>query len=535
MGERGIWYGAIWILVLLSCSSNAAFAEDCREAPYDCALFFVSKHDFPSAIRYLEKNLERSPQDLKTLNLLGIALTESGQIERANRQFRKALHIDPHFYPALKNLAINELTMRQTADAKTHFEQFLKHAPDDETTHISLAEIYFREKQCGLALRHYDKSRTRTVNNPELILHYSQCSLESGRQQSAIDILDLVSEDDAESQFQAGMMLGRAGEYLAAAKHFGVARRHYPDPYRAGYNQTLMQIRGGDFPDAIQTASELFSQGYRLPELYNLVSQAYLKNGQTQEAYDALRKATQLDPKDENNYIDLATICDSYSNYDLGIEITDIGLRHVANSYRLYLERGALRAGKGQLAQAEEDFAAAQKLAPQEPLPYVALGITWLTNGESQKAITMLRARATLTPDDFLTQYLLGQALIRSAPEAGSESEREAIFALETSIRLNPNFSSSRFELGKLLLRRGKVDQGIEQLDKAMALDPMNPGPPYQLARAYQKKGDADRAKELMARSNQLRARGLEDSDRMTMKRIIREGIPAFSTSRSNP
>jgi predicted Zn-dependent protease len=146
----------------------------------------------------------------------------------------------------------------------------------------------------------------------------------------------------------------------------------------------------------------------------------------------------------------------------------------------------------------------------------------------------MLRERATLSPDDFFTQYLLGQALLRSAPEAGSASEREAIVALESSIRLNPNFTSSRFELGKLLLTRGEIDQGIEQLEKAMALDPTDPGPPYQLARAYQKKGEAVRVKELMARSNLLRAGKLEDSDRKAMRRIIREGVPGFSTSSTN-
>jgi tetratricopeptide (TPR) repeat protein len=509
-------------------------ARDCGSTPYDCAMYCVDRQEFTSAISYLEGILKRAPRDLKALNLLGIALTGVGQIEKANRQFKKALKLNPRFYPALKNLAVNELTLKQTADAKAHFEQVLKHAPEDEVTHISLAEIYFAEKQCSVALRHYDKSRTRIVNNPSLILHYSQCSLENGRQQGALEMLDLLSPEDAENQFQAGGMLGRAGEYLAAAKHFGVARRRYPDPYRAGYNQALMQVRGGDFQAAIRTASELFTQGYRRAELYNLVSQAYLKNGQIQEAYDALRKAAQIDPKDENNYIDLAAICESYSNYDLGIEITDIGLRHVPNSYRLYLQRGAIRATKGQVTQAEEDFAAAQKLAPQEPLAYVALGITYLVEGQTQKAITMLRERATLSPDDFLTQYLLGQALLRSAPEAGSASEREAIVALESSIRLNPNFTSSRFELGKLLLTRGEIDQGIEQLEKAMALDPTDPGPPYQLARAYQRKGETVRAKELVARSNLLRAGKLEDSDRKAMRRIIREGVPGFSTSPAN-
>ena len=83
------------------------------------------------------------------------------------------------------------------------------------------------------------------------------------------------------------------------------------------------------------------------------------------EAYDALRQATRIERKDENNYVDLAAICLDYANYDLGLEITEIGLRNVPNSDRLYLQRGVMRAMKGQLKEAEQDLAAASKLAPQ--------------------------------------------------------------------------------------------------------------------------------------------------------------------------
>ena len=52
------------------------------------------------------------------------------------------------------------------------------------------------------------------------------------------------------------------------------------DPYKAAYDQTLMLIRGGDYPGAIQLSDELFSAGQRRAELYNLISEAFLKTGQ---------------------------------------------------------------------------------------------------------------------------------------------------------------------------------------------------------------------------------------------------------------
>ncbi len=66
----------------------------------------------------------------------------------------------------------------------------------------------------------------------------------------------------------------------------------YSDPYVAGYNQLLMLIKGKSYPEAIQLFQELVAEGYNRAELYNLVSEAYLKTDQLQQAYDVLRTAT---------------------------------------------------------------------------------------------------------------------------------------------------------------------------------------------------------------------------------------------------
>src|ERR1017187_287381 len=132
-----------WLAASLLFLPASVRALDCGQTSYDCALFYVSRKDFPQAISYLNETLNRFPTDLKAHNLLGIALTGSGDIDSADREFRKALEINPRFYPALKNLATNELALKRTMDAKVHFEQVLKLAPEDEVAHIMLAEIFF--------------------------------------------------------------------------------------------------------------------------------------------------------------------------------------------------------------------------------------------------------------------------------------------------------------------------------------------------------------------------------------------------------
>ena len=96
-------------------------------------------------------------------------------------------------------------------------------------------------------------------------MHYAECLLETGRKKRSFGCPGAIPEEDTEKQFQAGILLGKAGAYLEAAPYFGRARKHATDPYKAAYDQTLMLIRGGDYPGAIQLSSELFTAGRAAP------------------------------------------------------------------------------------------------------------------------------------------------------------------------------------------------------------------------------------------------------------------------------
>ena len=199
--------------------------------------------------------------------------------------------MDPGFLPALKNLSINEFRLGHMDQAQAGLETLLKSSPNDEVTHLYLGEIAYGAKQFGEAVAHYEKSRAQVY---PVILHYAECLLETGRKKELSAVLDAIPEEDAEKQFQAGILLGKAGAYLEAAPYFGRARKHATDPYKAAYDQTLMLIRGGDYPGAIQLSNELFSAGLRRAELYNLISEAFLKTGQVEKAYSALKSAIAL-------------------------------------------------------------------------------------------------------------------------------------------------------------------------------------------------------------------------------------------------
>jgi len=369
----------------------------------------------------------------------------------------------------------------------------------------------------------------------EAILRFAGCALEHGSPQEALKSLDSLSAQDGDSHFRAGALLVEHKLYAAAARQFGMARRTYKDAYLAGYDQALAYLNAGDYPGAIRTANELLNHDHETAELASVAAAAYLKNGQPTEAYNALRLAAHVDPKNEDAYVDLCGIALDRDDYDLGLEIAAIGLAHLPNSERLYLQRGVLRAMKGEFREAEQDFATAAKLSPEDVLPSVSLGLVSMQMGQLDQAVDGLRQAVSRHRDNYLAQYWFAKVLLQSGAAPGTKEGEEAMAALRASVRLNPDFWHARADLGKALLDRGEGPAAIVELEKAAALNPSASSPLYLLAQAYRRQGDEDRANNLAARVSKMQAEEREGFPEASLKRIIREGTSDFPSSQSKP
>lgn len=509
----------IWVALLLLPGPVAGQPAASR---YQEAASFLRLGQPARAATLLRDVLRESPSDFRAHNLMGLALAASGEREPANAHFRSAFELNPRFYPALKNLALNELAMGRSEAGKAHMLEVLKLAPADPVAHLALAEMDFGGRRFRSALAHYDRSRDLALRDPQTSLNLARTCLELALRTKALAVLEQVPpEADAAVQLQTGLLLMQLEKYEQAARRFGLARKGYP--YQAGFNLALAYLKTRDYAATIRTGEELISQGFQKAEVYNLIADAYEANGDAQKAYDTLRQAAQLTPNEEGTYLDLASICINRDRYEVALQIVDIGLEHLPRSERLRIHRGVIMAMTSQFEQAQAEFQMAIKLAPRASLPYAALASLLIRKGELPKAVELLRRRSASGPADFLIESLLGDALGRSRPDPGSRDETEAVRALQKSIQLNPRFAPSRSALGKLYVRRNELARAIKELEKAIELDPENTAASYDLAQIYRKKGDAARARELFARVKKVKADGLNRAIEQRLAYIAQE------------
>lgn len=503
----------------LLCSLLLFAAMAAGSSAYTQAEVLVRQGQWDQAIDLLKQALVAEPGNLKALNLLGIALTGKGDLAGADREFRSAVRIDPHFIPALKNLAINEFTQKNVAGAERHFNEALASAPNDPVVHVYLGHIAYSRKQFKKAAEHLEKSGDLT-HDPAVASELAESLVETGRPTQATELLKSVDLKSLSSrqQFAVGLAFARRELYVQAIPYFEAVRGAYPDSYDAAFDLAACYVLNKQFRQAIDVLKDSASRGHKTAELDNLLAEAFEGNQQTQDAINALREATQLDPKDENNYVDLATLCTNYDAYDLGLQIIEIGLRYHPRSDRLIFQKGVIEAMENRFDLAEHDFQLASQLAPQKNLSYVAMGVSYMQTGHLPEAIRSLQQRIKDKPNDPILLYLLGDALIRSGATPGEPSFAEARTVLEKSVSLNANLAASHVDLAKLYLKVNRLDDAREHLERAKTIDPNDKTAYSQLAVVYRKMGKPELAATMLQTLNQLNEKDREEDHRQRLR-----------------
>ena len=313
----------------------------------------------------------------------------------------------------------------------------------------------------------------------------------------------LEIQQQAEQELRNGTDLTRRGLFKEAIPHLLVAHGRVSNEYAAAFNLALCYVGTNQFERAIDLLKGLLN-GAHAADVENLLAQAYIGNGQPQEALTALQKAAVLTPQNEKLYLLVADACTDHHDYALGLKVADLGLRNLSQSPRLHYERGVFLSRLDDFDHAKADFELVSKVAPGSEISYLASAHEALLDGNIAEAIRVAREGVGKSFDNPVLLTILGEALIRSGASPGQPEFAEAEAVLRKSVAKQPNDASARLCLGELYLVEGHLDDAIAQLQRAQQIDPSTPAVYASLAKAYQRRGDLRRAQEALEVLTQL-------------------------------
>lgn len=146
--------------------------------------------------------------------------------------------------------------------------------------------------------------------------------------------------------------------------------------------------------------------------------------------------------------------------------------------------------GAGDTAGAAQAFRAALKLRPDDARALFFLATALEGAGDTDAALAAYRDLSRQHPQAAEGHLGLGVLLIK---RGGAEVEK-GIEELRVAVRIDPTQYEAQVTLGRALLNQKLTVEAIDHLKRAAELAPGNPEPHYQLALAYRRVGQNDKA-----------------------------------------
>jgi tetratricopeptide (TPR) repeat protein len=236
-------------------------------------------------------------------------------------------------------------------------------------------------------------------------------------------------------------------------------------------------------------AEALFVQGL-------LTAQA----GQKEEALQLLRQADGYGfPPLDSPLVTLAADClFALREYTLAAQAYEEILKRTPANVKARLSRGISLYSSGRLAAAERELRLVLRQAPGTPQAEYSLGAVLFEQKRTDEAKVHLERE--LARDPGCASCLAKLAHI--AYLAGDDGQCESLLAKAAAV--DPGHVESSLVLGMLEIRTGRYDLAIQHLDRVVKQLPGSATAQYQLALAYQRSGNAEKAREHFEVYNRL-------------------------------
>ena len=212
----------------------------------------------------------------------------------------------------------------------------------------------------------------------------------------------------------------------------------------------------------------------------------------------ALQALVQLAPQDRDACVRLANLLLEHRNADAARSIVDIGLRVFPNDPELLRLRGLAWYGIGRKDEALNSFLAAMDAAPTDEIVHASVETLLPDLADNLSPVRERLFRfAAQRPDSPLGPFLLALA-------SALAEDKEKL--LRRALVIDPNFWPAYFDLHRLLRERGKSQEAIQALETTLRLNPDHAEAHFALAQLYLEAGDRQNAQKHRAEHHRLRA-----------------------------
>ena len=496
-------------LLLLACTAGAphALAQGPSYARLERAAEMIRRGQLARAEAELAAVLRANPEEANALNLLGVVRAQQKRHEEAEQLFLRAVRSSPALVGAFVNLGQLYTSRGDDERALRAFDAAAALAPDHPEVNYHLASIREGRREFARALEHLGKIPAES-RGPEHLHLALRCLLGLGRADEAASLVAPLRSAQGGRGAAAVPTEDAAGFAALFAAH---AR-----------TDVALEILGA----ALRRAPDSFAV------LYNLGA-THLQRRELERAEEFYRLALAVKPDDGATLRALAGVERARGRLEKSFAYVERALRRDPDSRALLYDYGWTALNLDRLPEALSALGRLHRAHPQESAYIYALAVARFYNNEDAQALTLLRRYIELNPRGARGHYVLGvmlQLMMRRADARAALAEgfdlaptadaahhlglvaydeddlAQAERWLRRAVELNPAHAPSRAVLGMTYAKRKDLAAARAELERAAALDPHDLTAAYQLGLLYTRLGERERAREMLAVADRLRA-----------------------------
>ncbi|MCW8890546.1 MAG: PEP-CTERM system TPR-repeat protein PrsT, partial [Sedimenticola sp.] len=425
----------------------------------------------------------------------GLAYLISGETEKAEQRFKKALEVDPNFITAYANLARLAIQKENTELAAEYLNKALKKSPKNSTILMGLADLAKRKGDQGRVNQLLEQAHNGEPKSSRPGLILAQGYLSEGQPLKALRLTSqLATEFPKEPATQA--MHGK------------------------------VQLAAGDAINAVTTFKRLVDL-VKNAESLQMLGNAQQAAKQLDDARASYKQALEANPGYVPAMIGQYGLELSAGNLDLAISHAQAIQKALPEQSIGFEFEGTAHAFQNKPKQAIPLYEKAFNMQASEKVA-ILLANQYVAMGDTEKGVSMLRDWVEKNPQQLqpklsLSMMLLGQGRHDESIteyEKVIKADKDNIIALNNLAWLYSTKGDKRAtEVGKrayelapkrpeiidtygwILVQQGDFKTGTEILKQAAELAPKNQEIVYHLGYALNKKGETQQAKAYLKRA----------------------------------
>jgi len=307
----------------------------------------------------------------------------------------------------------------------------------------------------------------------------------------------------AEAFAHLGLIEARQEHYDDAIASYRKALALNPELPGLQMNLGLALFKAKDFKGAIKPFTAELKKHPGDQRLTILLGMAHYGMGDYFVAIPYLRKAADSDPQSLALRLALAHSCLWSKQNQCVLDVYKEILALNAESAEADMLAGEALDETGDDAGATEQFRAAVRSNPKEPNVHFGLGYLLWNQNHYSEAATEFQAELENDPNHLQARAYLGDSYVHLNDYAKALPELEKAAA-------GPSSALVHLDLGIVYGEQGRKDEAINELQKAIALNPKDVAPHWRLAKLYQSTGRKEEAKAEFAKASTMNKESLQ-------------------------